>query len=93
VRRSLVPRLFVSGAVIGAVLFVIGGYIATRDAGCDTGSCPSDSAVAVARVLIPVGATLFAVMIVGFAAWLVRRLCRKGQDGRPRKHKPTLREW
>jgi hypothetical protein len=91
--QPLVTRLLLSGVVIGAVLFAIGGYIAARDAGCDAGSCPSDSAVAAAKVLIPTGGALFAVTSIALGAWLVGHCRSRRRDRSARQHKPSLREW
>jgi hypothetical protein len=92
VPRWLTPTLLASAMLVGILLLFVGYAVHVHGGICDPYNCPSETTRATGRVLLPIGATMAAVGLVGLVVWLLRDRRKRARD-RPAGRDPTLREW
>jgi hypothetical protein len=92
VPRWPTPTVLAFAIVVGMLLLFVGYAIHVHGGICDPYNCPSETTRATGRVLLPIGATMTAIGLVGLAVWWLRNR-RKRARGKPAARKPTLREW
>jgi hypothetical protein len=89
-RRWMPAAVFGTGAVAGAMLWLWGQLTRIAAGTCDQQSCPTATEIHNSRYFIDVGGALFVVALIGLVVWAVRAHIRR-QQGRPKRHRPTLR--
>jgi hypothetical protein len=90
-RRWMPPAVFATGVLVGAVLWLVGQLTRIAAAACDQ-PCPTATQIHNSRYFIDVGRALFVVATIALIVWAVRAHIKR-QRGRPKRRRPTLREW